>query len=205
MQIKQFQFGTQNETKTSIFYISGKVLALPTPRASPKYPAVPLPPLSFSVSLACWPSNCRRKNNHFGIFACSSRTRSPTDGQPWMDWLRLRLGLLLQLLLWFPNPPSTPPLCLLLLLACELSLAWFILKLQANNFEIEATFLKLLQQSAESHRPTVCLAVSCCLSRSVSVSVRMSQGAGWVPLGLLHKQSYCQVSISGVSNFVAFR
>jgi len=26
MQIKQFQFGTQNETKTSIFYISGKVL-----------------------------------------------------------------------------------------------------------------------------------------------------------------------------------
>lgn len=54
-----------------------------------------------------------------------------------------------------PTYLPSPSLCLLLLLACELSLAWFILKLQANNFEIEATFLKLLQQSAESHRPTV--------------------------------------------------
>lgn len=52
MQIKQFQFGTQNETKTSIFYISGKVLALPTPRASPKYPATPLSTLFSFPSFA---------------------------------------------------------------------------------------------------------------------------------------------------------
>lgn len=52
MQIKQFQFGTQNETKTSIFYISGKVLGASPTRSIPKYPAMRSLSLSFSGSRA---------------------------------------------------------------------------------------------------------------------------------------------------------
>lgn len=59
-----------------------------------------------------------------------------------------------------------------------------ILKLHANNFEIEATFLKL------HHAP---------------LPIIHLVKAGRMALVLLHKQSCCQVSISAVSNFVAFR
>lgn len=152
------------------------------------------PEISGNLSLSCWswPSNCRRKNNHFGIFACSSRTRSPTDGQPWMDWLWLLLELLLRLLLCIPESFADTGMWTLLL-ASYWNCRQTILKLKLRFWSC----CTRVQASSD------CLFVS--LSLSVSLSVWMSQGAAWVPLGLLHKQSYCQVSISGVSNFVAFR
>lgn len=147
------------------------MLALPTPRASPKYPAVPLSPsLSLSLSLAGQAIAEGKIIILAYLHAALVLAVQLTDSLGWTDYDSAS-DCCSNSCSDSPTHLPSPSLCLLLL-ACELSLAWFILKLQANNFEIEATFLKLLKQSAESHRPTVCLSVllSPCLSLSCSVS-----------------------------------
>lgn len=124
-------------------------------------------------------------NNHFGIFACSSRLlrspgsrdRRPESGGDMPDPLTLSMTRWLTGLPWHAASHIE--------IACKQFWNWSYVS------EIAPLTARPCRSPSPVYIPT----------RHPIHPVKAAR----VALALLHKQSYCQVSISAASNFVAFR